>query len=49
LHEDYHQPSDDIDKIDYHKMKRLAEYAFLVTDKVANQKKRIVVDNPAEK
>ena len=49
LHEDYHQPSDEIDKIDYNKMKRVTEFAFLVTDKVANQKKRIVVDNPVKK
>jgi hypothetical protein len=27
-------------------MKRIAEYGFLVANKVANQKKRIVVDNP---
>jgi hypothetical protein len=27
-------------------MKRITEYAFLVADKVANQKKRIVSDNP---
>jgi hypothetical protein len=46
FHEDYHHPTDDFDKIDYLKMKRVAEYAFLVTDEVANQKKRIVVDNP---
>lgn len=49
LHEDYHQPSDELDKIDYNKMMRVAGYAFLVTEKVANQKKRIVVDNPAGK
>ncbi len=49
LHEDYHTPADDSDKIDYLKMKRVAEYAFLVTDKVTNQKKRIVVDNPTGK
>ena len=46
LHKDYHQVSDDLDKIDYNKMKRITEYAFLVANKVANQKKRIVVDNP---
>ncbi len=46
--EDLHQPTDDVDKIDYHKMKRVTEFAFLVTEKVANQEKRIMVDNPAE-
>jgi len=47
LHEDYHKASDELDKIDYHKMKRVAQYCFLVANEVANQKKRIVVDNPA--
>jgi len=45
LHSDYHQVSDDVEKINYAKMKRLAEFAFLVTQKVSNQKRRIVVDN----
>jgi hypothetical protein len=49
FHEDLHLPTDDVDKIDYHKMKRVTEFAFLVTDKVANQDKRIVVDNPINK
>ncbi len=48
LHEDYHKPSDDFDKIDYHKMKRIADYTFLVTYEIANRKKRIVVDNPIQ-
>ncbi len=39
LHEDYHQPTDDFDKIDYLKMKRVAGYSFLVTYKIANRKK----------
>jgi Zn-dependent M28 family amino/carboxypeptidase len=47
LHEDYHKVSDELDKIDYTKMKRVAQYAFLVGEKVANKKKRIVVDKPA--
>ena len=46
LHEDYHQPSDEMDKIDYNKMKRVADYCFLVANKVANQNQRIVVDKP---
>lgn len=46
LHEDYHQPSDEVEKIDYTKMKRVSQYAFLVANKVANKKKRIVVDKP---
>ena len=46
-HEDYHKTTDDLDKIDYAKMKRVADYAFLLGDKIANQKKRLVVDNPS--
>jgi hypothetical protein len=39
LHEDYHTPDDDVDKIDYLKMKRIADYTFLVTYEIANRKK----------
>jgi Zn-dependent M28 family amino/carboxypeptidase len=49
LHEDYHTPDDDFDKIDYLKMKRIAGYTFLVAYEIANKKKRIVADNPTEK
>ncbi len=49
IHEDYHKVTDELDKIDYHKMKRVTGYAFLVGEKVANQKKRIVVDKPTSK
>ncbi len=49
MHDDYHKVSDEIDKIDYTKMRRIAQYAFLVADRVANQKTRIVVDNPVNK
>lgn len=48
LHEDYHHPTDDFDKIDYAKMKRVADYTFLVANEIANKKKRIVVDNKAK-
>ena len=39
LHEDYHSPADDFDKIDYLKMKRIAGYTFLVAYEIANRKK----------
>ena len=38
LHEDYHKPGDDFDKIDYHKMKRICNYTFLVVNEIADQK-----------
>ena len=49
IHEDYHKTTDDLDKIDYAKMKRVVDYAFLLGEQVANQKKRIVVDKPSNK
>ena len=49
MHDDYHKTTDELDKIDYTKMKRVAQYGFLVAHKVANQKKRIVVDKPVAK
>jgi hypothetical protein len=39
LHEDYHTPTDDFDKIDYLKMKRIAGFTFLVAYEIANRKK----------
>ncbi len=47
LHEDYHKTTDELDKIDYAKMKRVTQYAFSVAHEVANQKDRLVVDNPS--
>lgn len=38
LHEDYHHPTDDLDKIDYAKMKRVADLTFLTTLEIANRK-----------
>lgn len=49
MHDDYHKVTDEIDKIDFFKMKRVVQYAFLLGDKVANQKNRIVVDKPSNK
>ena len=46
LHEDYHYPGDDVEKINYHKVKRIADLTFLVSYEIANRKNRIVVDNP---
>ena len=46
IHADLHGPRDDADKVDYDKMERTARMAFLIGYKVANQKKRIVIDKP---
>jgi Zn-dependent M28 family amino/carboxypeptidase len=49
LHDDYHKPGDDFVKIDYHKMKRICDYTFLVVNEVANRKQRLVLDKNPEK
>ncbi|MGB8489573.1 MAG: M20/M25/M40 family metallo-hydrolase [Bacteroidales bacterium] len=46
IHADLHGPRDDADKVDYDKMEKTAGMAFLIGYKVANQKKRIVIDKP---
>lgn len=46
LHEDYHQPTDDFYKIDYHKMKRICDYTFLITYQIAKTRKRFSNENP---
>lgn len=38
LHEDYHHPTDDFTKIDYTKMKRVADLTFLTALEIANRK-----------
>ena len=48
LHEDYHEITDELDKIDFYKMKRVTQYAFSVAYKLANQRNRLVVDKPVK-
>jgi hypothetical protein len=43
---DYHKVTDDLSRINYDKMKRVTELAFLVGYDVLTQKEGIVVDNP---
>ena len=49
VHADLHGQGDDPDKIDYSKMEKSSILAFLIGYKVANQRERIVVDNPDKK
>lgn len=49
MHSDYHKTSDELEKIDYTKMKRIAQYCFLVGHKIANKKDRILVDKSIKK
>lgn len=46
VHEDYHQPSDEVSKIDFTKMSRVAQTVFATGWTIANAPKRPVVDKP---
>ncbi|MCB0661404.1 MAG: M28 family peptidase [Saprospiraceae bacterium] len=43
-HDDYHKPSDTVDKINFEKMAKIGELVFYVTWELANRDKRIEVD-----
>ncbi|HKP10807.1 MAG TPA: M28 family peptidase, partial [Blastocatellia bacterium] len=47
LHRDYHRPTDDVDKIDFEKMERIARMIFATGWRVANLDHRVVVDKGA--
>jgi len=49
LHTDYHTPGDVVEKIDFNKMELITRTIFEIGYKVANSKKRLVVDNPFSK
>lgn len=44
IHEDYHQPTDDPEKIDYPLLQKRAQLVFATAWELANRKDRIVVD-----
>lgn len=44
IHEDYHQPTDDPEKIDYLLLQKRAQLVFATAWELANRKERIVVD-----
>lgn len=44
IHEDYHKPTDDPDKIDYFLLQKRAQLVFATAWELANRKDRIVVD-----
>lgn len=44
VHEDYHQPTDTVDKIDFEKMEKITKLIFLTAWKLANTDKRPVVN-----
>jgi len=45
-HEDYHQPGDSPDKIDYQKMEKITRTVYLTLWEVANRATRVKVDKP---
>ena len=46
VHEDYHQPGDSPDKIDYQKMEKIARTVYMTMWEVANRPLRPKVDKP---
>jgi hypothetical protein len=45
VHDDYHQPTDDVEKIDFAKMEKISKLVFFTAWKLANQTERIKVDS----
>lgn len=41
LHEDYHKPTDEVDKIDFNKLEKVTQYVFLTAWELAYRKKAI--------
>ncbi len=44
VHDDYHEPTDDVDKIEFDILTKRAQLAFTIVWELANRKDRIVVD-----
>lgn len=44
IHEDYHKPSDEVDKIEFDVLKQRAELVFYTAWEIANRDNRLVVD-----
>mgnify|MGYP001302096271 CR=1 FL=1 len=44
VHEDYHKPTDTIDKIDFEKTQKISRYIFLTAWELANREERLKVD-----
>lgn len=44
VHEDYHQPSDTVDKIDFNKLSKITRLVFYTAWEIANRTERPVVD-----
>jgi Zn-dependent M28 family amino/carboxypeptidase len=45
VHADYHQPTDDVEKIDFNKIEKIARLVFFTAWDVANREQRLKVDS----
>ena len=45
VHEDYHRPSDTIEKLDFNKIKNITKLVFLTAWELANREERISLRN----
>lgn len=48
LHEDYHRPTDDVEKIDFEKMARIGRLIFATAWRLANREHRLRLDHPSD-
>jgi len=48
LHEDYHRPTDDTEKLDFEKMARIGRLIFATAWRIANLEHRLRVDQPID-
>lgn len=44
VHEDYHKPTDDVDKIEFDAVTTRTKYAFAIAWEIANRENRLIVD-----
>ncbi|HOZ40914.1 MAG TPA: M28 family peptidase [Flavobacteriales bacterium] len=49
VHEDYHKPTDDVEKIEFDRLRQRTLLVFHTAWQLANQEQRIVADKPVEK
>jgi hypothetical protein len=47
IHEDYHRPSDEVEKINFEKMNRISQLVYQNTLEIANTPRKPIVDNQA--
>ncbi len=45
VHEDYHEPTDDIEKINFNKMEKISRLVFFTAWQLANQTERVMIDS----